>query len=115
MRRLLSQMGEEAVFQLIQLKQADVKSQNPKYSKERLERIEVFKKEIRQLLLEQQCFSLQELEISGRDLLEVGIPQGPQVGRILKKLLDMVLEEQLPNQRDVLLEYGIKLQNKGEF
>lgn len=114
-RRLLSQMGEEAVFQLIQLEQADVKSQNSKYSKERLERIEVFKKEIRQLLLEQQCFSLQELEISGRDLLEVGIPQGPQVGRILKKLLDMVLEEQLPNQRDVLLEYGIKLQNKGEF
>lgn len=110
-RRLLSQMGEEAVFQLIQLEQADVKSQHPDYVKERLERIETFKAELEQLLLEQQCFSLQELEVSGKDLLAAGVPQGPEIGILLKELLDRVLEERLPNQRDALLAY-VEKRNK---
>ena len=39
----------------------------------------------------------------GRDLLERGIPAGPDIGRLLDRLLDEVLEERLANRREDLL------------
>ncbi len=55
--------------------------------------------------------SVSDLAVDGRDLLEAGVPEGPEVGRILRRLLDRVLEDPLANRREELLrmvreEYG---------
>lgn len=44
-----------------------------------------------------------DLAISGRDLLELGLPQGPELGRILRTLLEEVGDGRLPNTPEVLL------------
>ena len=43
-----------------------------------------------------------QLAVNGRDLMALGIT-GPDVGRTLKTLLDKVVSEELPNEREALL------------
>lgn len=47
--------------------------------------------------------SVSDLAVDGRDLLEAGVPEGPEVGRILRRLLDRVLEDPSANTREELL------------
>ena len=50
------------------------------------------------------CFSLRQLAVKGGDLLALGL-EGPAVGAALGELLELVMEERLPNDRGMLLEY----------
>ncbi len=107
-RRCLAKMGEDRLRMLIQLELADVKSQNPVYSAERIENIQIFEHIMEEVLAAEQCFSLKHLAIGGRDLIKAGIPQGPEIGRILNLLLEQVIEEKLPNEKSALLEAANK-------
>lgn len=108
-RRLLGKLGEERLRLLIELELADVKSQNPLYREERVANIAAFREKMEEVLAEEQCFSLRHLAINGRDLLCLGIPQGPEIGRILNVLLEQVVEEALPNEPDALKEAARKV------
>ena len=61
-------------------------------------------KYIKQALNEKNCFSLKDLAVNGNDLKEFGIPEGPYLGKILKKLLDFVLENPNKNNKEFLLK-----------
>lgn len=52
---------------------------------------------------ENACLSLRDLAINGRDLLSLGVPAGPAIGRTLQEVLDAVVDGDLPNDRAVLL------------
>ena len=41
--------------------------------------------------------------MDGNDLIELGFPAGPQLGRLLNDLLDLVVEEPALNTREQLL------------
>jgi tRNA nucleotidyltransferase (CCA-adding enzyme) len=58
---------------------------------------------IAQILAEESCLSLKDLNVNGHDLMALGIT-GPAIGRTLNALLDAVLEEQLPNEKGALLQ-----------
>jgi tRNA nucleotidyltransferase (CCA-adding enzyme) len=45
-----------------------------------------------------------DLAIDGDDLRQLGIPPGPLLGKILKALLEAVLEDPSRNSRDWLLQ-----------
>lgn len=51
---------------------------------------------------QQACLSIKDLEISGTDLKAVMQPS-PQMGAVLRRLLDEVLDEKLKNERNALL------------
>ncbi len=48
------------------------------------------------------CFTLKDLDITGNDLMEYGL-KGPEVGRILGLLLDIVIENQKLNDKQTLI------------
>lgn len=102
-RRLLGKLGEERLRLLIELEYADVKSQNPVYTQERIANIRAFSQSVDRVLEADQCFSLRHLALNGSHLLSMGIPQGPDVGRILNALLDLVIEDRLPNEKEALM------------
>lgn len=56
------------------------------------------------MIAEEHCFSLKDLPVSGSDLIELGIPQGPLVGEALQELFQAVLDEEVEAERDALLE-----------
>ncbi len=103
-RRLLARLGEEQLRLLIELEYADVKSQNPVYTDERVANIQAFSQIVDQVLAAEQCFSLRHMELRGKDLLSMGVPQGPEIGRILNALLEQVVEGKLPNEKKALTD-----------
>ena len=59
---------------------------------------------IDEIVREEQCFSRKDLNIDGRDLINDGVAAGPELGRILDQLLEWVIDEEVPNEREALLE-----------
>jgi len=53
-----------------------------------------------------------DLAVTGNDLLEVGVERGPEVGRILRALLERVLDEPALNTRETLLRW-VRAQGAG--
>ena len=51
------------------------------------------------------CFSLKQLDITGNDLKEHFGLSGREIGSVLDKLLDAVIEEKCENKKDTLLSY----------
>ena len=45
-----------------------------------------------------------DLAIDGSDLMDAGVPAGPAIGKTLRRLLDVVIEDPTRNTRDILLE-----------
>jgi len=50
-------------------------------------------------------FSIKDLQISGKDLLELGMKPGPKIGETLREIYDLVMEGELKNARPELLYY----------
>jgi tRNA nucleotidyltransferase (CCA-adding enzyme) len=100
-KKRINRMGEECFFDLIELKIADNKAQNPMYTK--LDHFEMVKK-IANEILNESCFSLKSLAINGSDLIKDGHKPGKNLGAILDIILNEVMEEKLPNEREKLLE-----------
>jgi tRNA nucleotidyltransferase (CCA-adding enzyme) len=44
-----------------------------------------------------------DLALSGQDLMDAGVPAGPQMGKLLRLLLDVVLDDPSLNRRETLL------------
>ena len=51
------------------------------------------------------ALTLKTLAVKGSDLIALGIPRGRQVGELLNGLLSLVLADELPNDREKLLDY----------
>lgn len=112
-KRALGKMTPSFFFMLLTLKRADNLAQNPLYSDRQAyyDQLEALAKEI---LARQDCFSMKDLAVNGCDLMAIGIPSGKTMGLILKRLLDEVINEQLPNEKDLLLQRASKME-KDEY
>ena len=104
-KRWLSKIGESALRQLLEVKRADALAQSEVYRQEILDSLSGASLLIDEIIEQQQCFSLKDLAIGGMDLIEAGIPRGPQIGKTLNMLLDLVVDEQIENSRETLLRY----------
>ena len=49
------------------------------------------------------CCRVSQLAVNGRDLMAVGVPAGPGIRKVLEALLDGVIREEYPNERQALL------------
>ena len=65
------------------------------------------------MLEEKQCFTLNGLAVSGKDILALGVPEGKVVGEILNRLLDAVISESAQNEKETLLQLANKI--KGDI
>ncbi len=104
LRRALRLLGEKDLRLLLDLKRADNLAQASAF-RGRQEEISHAERILGQLLEEDACFSLKHLAVRGSDLLTLGL-SGPAVGAMLNRLLDQVVDGDLPNERDALLRYA---------
>jgi len=103
--RWLNRVSEEQFRRLLDIRESDIKAQNPEFAKERLEKLSKIKEILEQVLEEQHCFTLKDLAVDGQDLIELGFTPGKEFGIILGTLLNEVLDETLPNDKETLLDY----------
>ncbi|HNR53517.1 MAG TPA: polynucleotide adenylyltransferase, partial [Candidatus Dojkabacteria bacterium] len=61
-------------------------------------------KRISEVRAKDMALKVTDLAVNGNDLEKIGVKPGPEMGKILKSLLDMVLEDPLMNTKERLLE-----------
>lgn len=104
-RRFLGKYGLPLTRKLLDLRRADVLSQSQYQRPAKLKLLDDFCALVNQAEAEGDCWSVQQLAVKGSDLIAMGIPAGPEVGRCLNRLLQAVLDGEVPNERERLLEY----------
>jgi len=102
-KRWLNKIGEERFRQLIEVKRADAMAQAPCYQQRKLEALAELTRLTDEIIGQGQCFSLRDLAVTGRDLLEAGVGEGVQIGAVLNRLMEMVIDEQVENEKEALL------------
>ncbi len=104
LRRRLSQYGWEAVSDLLALQWADFSGKGVREAGPDFGRIDDLLSEIYR---ENGCLGLKDLAVKGNDLMALGF-SGKEIGLLLNMLLEQVLEENLPNERQALLAWAEK-------
>ena len=101
MPRYLSKFGLDGVLKLLKVMRADVLAQSPEY-RYRLDQIADAEEIAKNLAEQKPCLSLRELQINGRTLMDIGIPQGRKLGAVLTQLLDEVIDGVTKNTQEAL-------------
>lgn len=107
-KKRINRMGKDCFFDLIKIKRADNLAQN--LNKVRLDIIDEIEK-IATDIINEDCFTLGSLKINGGDLIKNGFKPGKQLGNILNTLLEEVIEEKIPNEKEALLNRAEELKN----
>lgn len=102
LKRWLNRYSPEILLEILELKRADnIGTGN--ISDELLQKFDHIREHLTEIIDAEECFTLADLDITGNDVLRAGVPEGPEVGRVLKDLLEGVMDGEIPNERDALL------------
>jgi len=106
LRRRLAQFGDPGLLQQLALQRADRLGTGTRAADPDTDEAEQI---VKQLLAENACMGIRDLAIDGRELMTLGFPAGKALGICLKRLLEEVVEETLPNEKDALLDRAKEL------
>jgi tRNA nucleotidyltransferase (CCA-adding enzyme) len=99
-RRFIARVGRENIDDLLALREADGLSRGDEKT---LDQNRAIKARVEGILDSDAAFKIRDLAITGADVMELlQIKEGPNVGRILKELFDIVLENPECNSRESL-------------
>ena len=104
-RRVLNKLGESTFRKLLVLKRADIFGQSKYKREERLQELDSLLSMLNEFKMDEECFSLKHLKINGKDLISLGYKPGKKMGEILNRVFEKVVEEELPNEKEELLNY----------
>ena len=104
-RRAMNRIGVELFPYYLAVRLADVKAQSPYRRREKIENIVAVRELYRKALLEDECVTLRQLAVSGRELMDLGMKPGRDLGSMLSELLEYVIDDPARNRKDILCDY----------
>lgn len=107
-RRAMNNMGVDLFPLLLLVKEADIYAQSDYMREEKLSELSRLWALYDEVINAHECVTLKDLNITGRELINLGIPTGPEIGRVLNELLEVVLDNPELNQSDILMEEAKK-------
>lgn len=108
--RLCSEYSCDTVRQTLELMRGDAAGKNPAYYEEDIQSYALAEKQIDEIEQSALCLSVAELDVSGQDIMALGL-KGREIGEILERLLQLVIDEKIENKKEVLLGTAKKLKN----
>ena len=85
-RKAAAKIGKEYMKLLFEVNYADTSGKNPKNNKEKFKQLEEAKRLYKEMIAKNECVSLKELKISGKDLIAAGFKPGRKMGLILNSI-----------------------------
>ena len=104
-RLILNKLGPELFEKLMIVQEADTMAKSLYQREKTLERIGKVRECVREILDNGDCFTLKTLAVSGKDLMELGVPKGPKIGECLNAALEEVMKDPAKNTKEYLTEY----------
>lgn len=107
-RRAMSRIGAENMEALFAVKRADTLAQSMYKRQEKLAYVDTFAQLYREVREKNQCVTRRDLAVNGRDLMALGMKPGPQLGQVLERLFEQVLDAPELNTKEQLLSLAEK-------
>lgn len=107
---LCSDYSPEIVRLTLDLMRGDAAGKNPLYYNEDILSYELAEKQIDDIEMNSLCLNVTDLDIDGRDIMNLGY-KGREIGMILDRLLELVIDEKINNKKDDLLGAAKKFKN----
>lgn len=101
-KKYLNTYGEQMVYDFIEVKIADMKTHNPAYTTDSLNRLVELKQFVKAVVDSGEPYALSHLAVNGNDLKELGY-QGAEIKQKLDELLDLVMQNPQYNTKSQLL------------
>lgn len=108
-RRAVNRIGEDIFEKFLMVKRADILAQSNYRRQEKLDLVDAWETQYREITAQKQCVSLKCLAVTGKDLIAAGMKPGPQLGEMLQQMLDHVLEVPEDNTRERLFNIFMKI------
>lgn len=99
-KKFINRVGIENLNDLFELQVADVKGSAPPHDYSNVLKL---KEDVYRILNEKQPLTVKDLAINGFDLISIGVKPGKEMGGLLNKLLESVLENPDINTKEELL------------
>lgn len=108
-KRWLNKIGEDNLRKLILVKKADLSAKSDMKKKQQEIYLNLCLERLDEVIKQGECFSLKDLSVDGKDLMQIGISQGKTIGIVLNHLMDMVIDEKVENDKVKLINLVKKL------
>ena len=103
-KRVMNAIGADNMPLLFEVMTADYLSQSDYNRDQKRDAVETAKAQYAEIIADHECFSFKELKINRKDLIGIGITDGKKIGATLNALLNEVIDETLPNEKNALLQ-----------
>lgn len=108
-RRFISRLGADNFWDFISIRKADMAGQSDFRLEERKADLRFMTDTYNKIKENEQCLSLSDMKLSGKDLIEMGASQGKKIGAVLKELFERVLDDPELNEHERLKEMAEKI------
>ncbi|WP_242829843.1 CCA tRNA nucleotidyltransferase [Butyrivibrio fibrisolvens] len=113
-RRTLYYVGPENFDDLIKVKRADMLAQSTYRREDKERRLDLLTSIGHEILERGDCLSLKELKVGGKDLIDLGITPGKDIGIILNNMLKDVIGTPNHNDKEYLIKHLANYKNPVE-
>lgn len=103
-KKMMYRIGDELFFSLIEMKKCDNLAKN-EFVLEENRFFDELAEMGREIVAADECRSLKGLAVNGSELTVIGF-QGAEIGEMQRRLLELVMEDKLPNTKEALIEYA---------
>lgn len=104
-RRAMNRIGIELFPYYLAVRMADVKAQSAYKRRDKIENIIKMREIYKETLIKGHCVTPRQLAVTGRDLMQLGMEPGRQMGNILNELLELVIDDPELNTSEKLCNY----------
>jgi len=108
-RRFYSQTGLTLCPKLFAVKRADALAQSMYRREEKLSYVDGLEQIYEDIIKNHICVQKKDLSVNGKDLIDMGMKPGKDIGYVIDRLLDAVLKDPEQNNREKLLSLANKL------
>jgi len=103
-RRMILRVGKDNFDDLLAVKRADTMAQSTYRREEKLQYINQLEAAYKAIISAGDCLRIKDLKVNGKDLIDMGLPQGQQIGQVLGTLFEEVIDNPSLNDREYLLK-----------
>ena len=108
-KKLINEMGKDEVLKLFKLMEFDRIAHTPPHDFRSLNEL---KRLYNEIIEKDEAVSIKDLKIRGKDIIELGVSQGKEIGIVLKLLFERVLEDSSLNERERLIKLAKEIIDK---